>query len=295
MKISVVISAYNEEKKIERCLKSVLWADEVILVDNQSIDNTFRIAQKYADKIFSRPNSRMLNVNKNYGFKKASGEWILSLDADEIVEEKLREEIGYAINNSQTDEGKKICGFYIPRKNIIFKKWIRHTGWYPDYQLRLFKKGKGSFPENHVHEKIIIEGETKKMKNHLLHENYETVSQFIQKLDLYTESEAETFISEGNRRFDLQVFEMMRNEFLKRYFAEGGYKDDLHGLILSYLMSFYYLVVYAKIWEKSGFPESKLLLTDFKKDFEKNSKEIEYWLKKISGGGIIKEIKSRLF
>src|SRR3989344_6118283 len=128
-KVSVVISAYNEEKLLENCLKSVTWADQVIVVDNNSTDDTAKIAKKYADEVYSCPNNLMLNVNKNYGFSKATGDWILSLDADERVTDELKKEITNVVKNDE------IAGYWIPRKNIIFGKWIEHTGWYPDYQL----------------------------------------------------------------------------------------------------------------------------------------------------------------
>src|SRR3989344_8649892 len=193
MKISVVISAYNEEKLIEDCLKSVAnLADEIIFVDNTSQDSTVKIARKYTDKIFIRENDPvMLNKNKNFGFTKATGEWIISLDADERITPELAREIKKVINGLPS-EAQAVDGFEIPRKNIIFNKWIRHSIWWPDYNLSLFRKGKGKFPEKHVHEKLKVIGEVGRLKNPLIHYNYQTVSQFIQKLyKTYTESETE--------------------------------------------------------------------------------------------------------
>src|SRR3989344_5797566 len=135
-KLSVAISAFNEERKIEDCLKSVSFADEIIFVDNSSTDQTLKIAKKYTLKVFTRENNLMLNVNKNFGFSKASEEWILSLDADERITDELKKEIKSIIKNNKKD----VNGFWIPRKNKIFGKWMEHTGWYPDYQLRLLKK-----------------------------------------------------------------------------------------------------------------------------------------------------------
>lgn len=275
MKISVVISVYNEEKMIGECLESIKWADETILVDNQSTDNTVQIAKKYTKKIYSRPNNPMLNVNKNYGFGKTSGDWILSLDGDERITQELKNEIRLTMEQWNN----KTMGFWIPRKNIIFGKWIEHTGWYPDYQPRLFRKGKGNFPEKHVHEMVKIQGESAKLKGHILHYNYNSVSQFIRKLDrIYTENETENLIKNGYKFSKLDCFRFPTKEFLNRYFAQEGYKDGLHGLLLSLLMSFYHLVVFAKIWEKRKFTPHSISLKESSKAISQSQKEIRYWI-----------------
>jgi len=192
-KLSVVISAFNEEKKIEDCLKSVSFADEIIFVDNSSTDQTLKIAKKYTPKIFVRENNPMLNINKNFGFSKAKNDWILSLDADERISPELAKEIQSSIINHKSS----VAGYWIPRKNIIFGKWIEHTGWYPDYQLRLFKKGKGRFEEKHVHEMIKLEGEAGKLESPIIHYNYENISHFLKKTLLYAENEADQLIEKG--------------------------------------------------------------------------------------------------
>ena len=145
--LSVIISAWNEEAKIKRCLASVSWADEIIFVDNSSTDETSRIAKQFTSKVFKRPNNPMLNVNKNFGFSKATSDWILSLDADEEITKELAQEIRSAINAQN-----ELSGYWIPRKTILFGKWIMHGLWWPDKQLRLFKKNKGKFPGIHVYE-----------------------------------------------------------------------------------------------------------------------------------------------
>ncbi len=286
--LSVVISAYNEEAKIKDCLESVNWADEIILIDNSSTDKTVEIAKKYTSKIFTRPNNPMLNVNKNYGFSKASGNWILSLDADERVTPQLREEIGnlsrltldsaaagkFEIGNSN------VVGYWIPRKNIIFGKWMQHTGWYPDYQLRLFKKEIGKFPEEHVHEMVHVEGETEHLHEPLLHYNFETIDQFLRKhLTIYSTNEAEQIIKNGYSFHYLDAIRFPLKEFLSRFFAREGYKDGLHGLIISMLMGFYHFVIFIKIWEKQGFKEheSPQFFSEIEKEAQRAGREFSYW------------------
>ena len=275
-KLSAVISVFNGEKVIDDCLKSVVFADEIIVINNSSIDKTEDVVRKYTDKIFTRPNNPMLNINKNFGFSKATGEWILCLDADERVTPELQREMLSTINNQQST----ISGFWIPRKNIIFGKWIEHTGWYPDHQLRVFRNGKGKFPEKHVHEMVKVSGETSHLKNNLLHYNYTTVSQFLNKLNIYVANEAEQLVKNG---YEFKWQDSIRfpvKEFLSRFFAREGYKDGLHGLVLSMLMAFYHLLVFVIIWEKRGFEkvEHKNFFSEVEEELEKSSKDIFFWL-----------------
>lgn len=275
-KLSVVISAYNEEKKIGECLESVKWADEIVVVNNSSTDKTEEIAKKYTSKIYNRPNNLMLNINKNFGFSKASNDWILCLDADERVMPELKDEIKKRLS----DEDKEISGFWIPRKNIIFGKWIKHTGWYPDLQLRLFKKDKGNFLQEHVHEMIKIDGQTEALTEHLLHYNHESIAQFLNKhFNIYSGSEVEGLIRKDYQFNYLDAIRFPIQEFLSRFFAREGYKDGFHGLMLSILMAFYHFIIFAKIWEKQGFKEieNKNILEDTKKEFKNGYKELLFW------------------
>ena len=279
-KLSVAISAFNEERKIEDCLKSASFADEIIFVDGSSTDNTVKIAKKYTSKIFIRENNLMLNVNKNFGFSKASEEWILSLDADERITDELKKEIKSIIKNNKKD----VNGFWIPRKNKIFGKWMEHTGWYPDYQLRLFKKDKGKFEEKHVHEMIKLEGESKKLNNPIAHYNYENISQFLRKTLLYAENEANQLIEKGYNFAWQDSIRFPIKEFISRFFAREGYRDGLHGLVLSLLMAFYYLVIFVNIWEKLKFKqiEDEKFLSKVEEEFVKGNKVIFFWFFKVS-------------
>ncbi len=276
MKISVVISAFNEEKKIEACLESVKKiADEIILIDNSSTDKTPIIARKFTDKVFIRENNTMLNVNKNFGFQKAANEWILSLDADERVTPELADEILSVISNQKSE----ISGYYIPRKNIIFGKWIKNTGWYPDYQLRLFKKSAGRFEEKQVHEMLSIDGSTEKLTQNMEHLNYESISQFLEKMvRVYTVSEADNLISSGYKLNLSDIVSKPLSEFMKRYFFEKGYKDSFHGLALSLLMAFYHLVVFLRVWEQNGYPETDNSLKIVQEGSKKMKREYRHWL-----------------
>ena len=274
-KLSVVISACNEEKNIGICLDSVSWADEIIVVDNNSTDRTVQIAKRRKATVYSRPNNPMLNVNKNYGFSKATGDWILNLDADESVDKELTKEIQNVLNREEV-----ALGYEIARKNYIFGKWIKHTGWYPDYQLRLFRKGEGAFSEKHVHEKIVVNGYTEKLKGHIIHNNYRSVSHFLSKLDLYTDNEVQNLAGGGYVFNKMDVIDFPKREFLSRYFAQDGYKDGLHGLTLSLLMASYHLIVFAKLWEREKFKKYDLGAEKIDSIITGIIKETVHWIDK---------------
>ena len=279
-KLTVVISVFNEEEKIEKCFKSVLFADEIILVDNSSTDKTREIAKKYATSIISQPNDPlMIDIQKNTGLKKAKNDWILSIDADEIVTSELRNEIEELLKKENLKNG-----YFIPRKNIIFGKQIDYTGWYPDHQLRLFRKNKGEFKNTHVHEGIQVDGETDYLKEHMLHHNYETIIQFVQKNMInYAQNEANNLINKNYVLSPGDLISVPAKEFLSRYFARNGYKDGIHGLFLSLLMASSHLIVLAIVWEKKGFKEmdKKEVIRSTEKELGKFNKDLRYWFSKI--------------
>lgn len=278
-KVSVVISAYNEQKKIRACLESAKFADEIVFVDNSSTDKTAKIAREFTKTIYTQPNDPTnIDLQKNLGIKKATGDWIIVLDADEQISPELAEEIKGLLKNDP--EG--INGFWIPRKNIIFDKWIQHSGWYPDYQLRLFRKGKGRYEKAHYHEPIAVVGETAKLSKQLLHYNYERVGQVLYRnLQVYAPNEAEELIRKGYTFNPRDAVRLPIQEFLSRYFAREGYKDGFHGLMLAVFMAIYHFVIFAYIWEKQKFTDGGGASAEaFEDELKESTKEIKYWVKK---------------
>jgi len=276
--LSVVISAHNEEKNIKECLESVgNLADEIIVIDNSSTDRTGEIAKKLGAKVITQENDyKKIDLQKNFGFDHASGDWIFSLDADERITPKLSDEIKKTILLTND-----ISGYFVPRKNIIFGRWIRHSIWWPDYQLRLFKKGKGRFPKVSVHQPIDVKGETRHLSEPLIHNNYNSISQFVFKMNtIYTEIESEEMVKSGHKVSASDSIKMPVSDFLKTYFLQKGYKDGLHGFVLSVLQSFYMFLVFAKTWERQGFFEKKQedMIKIFNDETEKYHKEFRYWM-----------------
>lgn len=297
LKISACVSVFNEEKNIERCLKSLFFVDEIVVVDNGSTDKTLEFAKKYTKKIFTQKNNpEKIDIQKNFGFEKATCDWILSIDADEEVSKELAEEIKKVLVSYQlsTINHQSVNGFWIPRKNYMFGKWIKNnTGWYPDYQLRLFRKGKGKYESKKVHEDLILEGKTQNLKEHLIHHNYDSIDQYIRKILIYAPSEASAKLENG---YIFSYFDVVRfplSDFLNWFFARKGYKDGFYGLVLAFMQGFYHFLVFAFIWEKKGFIEydKEDFLLQTEKEFKKAGKDVVFWMSKEKISSITNPVK----
>ncbi|MGC2108595.1 MAG: glycosyltransferase family 2 protein [Candidatus Korobacteraceae bacterium] len=246
MSLSVVIITLNEEANLARTLPSVAWADEIVVVDSGSTDRTREIAESFRAKFFVEP-WKGFAAQKNSALQKASGDWILSLDADEEVEPPLASEIQQTLSANPT-----VDGFRIPRKNFFLGRWIRHGGFYPDPKLRLFRRGAGSFEDRLVHEDIRVSGSTAKLKNHLLHHAYPTLDSYLEHMNRYSSLGAE--MTAANRRVGfslLNIFVRPRLTFFYNYVLRGGFLDGREGLLLHLYHANYVSWKYAKAWELS--------------------------------------------
>ena len=267
------MSAYNEEATLGRCLSSVSFADEIIVVDNSSLDKTAQIARKFTKNVFKQPNLLMLNINKNYGFTKATSDWILNLDADEEVPADLAREIQAVVAGDRRKNG-----FWIKRKNIIFGKWITHGLWWPDKQIRLFRRVKGKFPCVHIHEYIAVDGQVGELTAPYLHYNFESVHQYLTKIDRASTSEALSLKDMDHQLVWYDAIRFPLSDFLKIYFAQNGYKDGLHGLVLSLFQAFYSFAVFAKYWEMHKFPERDITANSVMREMARGGKDVKYWM-----------------
>ena len=239
---------YNEEKNLARSLESVEWADEIVIVDSFSLDRTKEIAGKYTDRIYDLKWPGY-GPAKQFAIAKASGEWILSLDADEVLSEELQQEILQVIKSNQS-----VNGFYLCRISNFLGKWIKHGGWYPDYVLRLFRKGRGHFTDSLVHEELILDGGSSKLKGLLLHYTNPDLEQYLTKLNRYTTLSAQELSQTGKRGSLLNILFRPPAIFLKMYFLKFGFLDGLPGFLLALFSSFHVLTKYAKLWH---LPQSK--------------------------------------
>jgi glycosyltransferase involved in cell wall biosynthesis len=237
--ISAIIITKNEGKNIERCLKSISWVDEIIVVDSQSTDKTAEIARKFTPQVFIHPWPGY-SQQKNFALEKAKGEWVLSVDSDEVIEEKLKAEI-LAVLSSSPAYG----GFYIPRKNFIGKRWIRFGGWYPDYTLRLFKREAGRFGKRMVHEEIIVTGNKGYLTIPILHYTYQSLQDYFQRQLQYARLAGEEMLAQGKKATIFDLIFRPAYSFFKSYLFRLGVLEGHLGLFLSILSSFYVFMKYA--------------------------------------------------
>ncbi len=280
MNLSAVVNTYNEEINIGRCLESLVWVDEIIVVDMNSTDRTVAIAKKFTNRIYPHPYTGYVEPARNFGINKANCQWILIVDADEEITGVLAKEI-----MSLVDCGQAATFYRLPRKNLIFNRWIKHGLWWPDYQIRLFKKNSVQWNEE-IHSVPFTKGEgvdlSAEEKYAIVHHNYQAVSQYIERLNRYTSLQADEYIRSHDYRFDIKkLLAMPIDEFLRRYFLAEGYKDGLHGLVLALLQSFSEFVVGCKLWEKSRFKRltSEQLQKDLCDLIDEKSQEFNYWLR----------------
>lgn len=273
--ISAIVHTHNEEKNIARCLSSLTFVDEIVLIDMDSTDRTCKIAKEYNAKIFTHPYTGFVEPARNFGIGKAGGDWILIVDADEEIPKTLSHFLRLEVKTAAAD-------FYrIPRQNIIFGKTIKHAGWWPDYQIRFFRKGRVSWTEK-IHGIPLTKGAGFDLEPYedlsILHYNYQSLEQFLERLNRYTSISAkELFL--GNERFKVsQLFTASTREFITRYFTWEGYKDGVHGLALSFLQSFSELVTYLKLWELENFKEEKIHLSSVEKLLKEEQRHKNYWV-----------------
>ena len=279
LNLSVCLLALNEAQHIGKALKSVKsWAQEIIVViDDLTTDNTAQLAKKYTDKVYKQKHYDNFHINKQYALNKATQPWILWLDADEKITKNLKLEIERKVKK----EKNPYNGYFIPRKNIIFNKWIRYTGWYPDHQLRLFKNGQVKFPCQRIHEHPQVNPPLGYLKNPLIHYNYQTVTQFVEKMNRYTSTDAKNFAKEFQPPYYQHFITRPINEFIKRFLVWHGYKDGLHGLALSFLQAAYELTVVTKAWEINHFSKEKPVhFTEVTEKEAKNILKNWFWWKK---------------
>lgn len=245
-KLSVAIITFNEEKNIGRTLESVKWADEIVVVDSGSTDGTVAICREYTDKIIHQDWLGFAG-QKNLAIERTTGKWVLSLDADEPVEPMLASEIRDIISSPGAHDG-----YLIPRKTFFLGKLVRHGGWYPDYNLRLFRKGRGWFEERAVHESLKIEGTTGRTNYAILHYAYPDLVSYMSSIDKYSSLAVNVMAGKGISSFKAGWVNILGRPlftFIFKYFFRLGFLDGKHGLVLNLYHSYYVFAKYAKAWE----------------------------------------------
>jgi glycosyltransferase involved in cell wall biosynthesis len=249
--LSVVLITQDEESNLPATLASVMplvrdGHGEIIVVDSGSTDRTLEIARPFGAKIFSEP-WKGFAAQKNSAMDKASGDWVLQLDADEALESELADEIAQAIAS-----GSSLVGYWIPRKNFFLGRWIRHGGFYPDPKLRLIRRGAGTFEEYGAHPTIKVSGPTGTLRHALFHNAYPTLRGYIGHMNSYSSSGAEVAVAKGHRWFSItHIVIRPLLTFIYNYFVRLGFLDGREGLLLHLYHSVYVSWKYAKAWEFS--------------------------------------------
>jgi len=228
MKLSVIIITRNEQANIADCLQSVAFADEVIVLDNASSDSTAQIARSMGAQVHVSPDWPGFGPQKNRVLALATGDWVLSMDADERVTPELRKEIESVVSGSVT----RSC-FAIPRSSWFCGRFIQHSGWTPDYVERLFKAGTARFSDDLVHEKLISNGTSGRLNNPLLHYSHRNFSDVLLKIDRYSTASAEQSFQRGQRASVLSAVGHGMWAFIRTYIFKAGFMDGQHGLALA--------------------------------------------------------------
>ncbi len=244
-KIVVAILTKNEAGHIGDCIKSVQWADSIILEDSFSDDDTVEIARNLGAKIFQNKfvNFAVARNRALQNVRDMGGEWLFFIDADERVTAELADEIQGIVQASH-----RAAGWWVPRHNIRWGHTVRGGGWYPDYQLRLMRVNAARYdPERQVHEIVMLDGQADYLKEHLIHYNYDTLAQFVFKQTRYIDFEAQILKEKGIRAKPWTYLTMPLREFQRRYISLKGYKDGWVGLQLCGLMSWYMFVTYWRL------------------------------------------------
>jgi len=241
--LSVVVLTKNEQDRLSRCLDSVKWADEIIVVDDESSDRTVEIARGYTDKVFIKKMD-IEGRHRNWAYNQAKNIWVLSLDADEIVTVELEEEIEKILSS-----GPRENGFTIPRRNYIGDFWVRYGGWYPSPQLKLFRKDKFHYEEVGVHPRAFMDAPCGHLKSDIIHYSYKNIADFLNKLNNQTTREAEKWFTQNKPMCLGRFIWRTLDRFIRTYIGRKGYRDGFMGFVVAFFAGLYQFLSYLKYRE----------------------------------------------
>ena len=242
--LTVIVPTFNEEDNLRDCLESVLWADDIFVVDSFSTDHTLEIARQYTDHIVQHEYVNSA-TQKNWAIPQAKSDWVMVLDSDERVTPQLRERIQDVLTN-----GTEFDGFNIRRMTIFFGKLIRHCGWHRDYLVRLWRNGKGRYEDLEVHANVLVDGRVGRIHEYFLHNTYRSMDHYLTKFGRYTTWSANDLYKQGKKPSWNNLFWRPQWRFFRMFFLRFGFLDGKHGLILCALAAFSVFMKYAKLWDR---------------------------------------------
>jgi glycosyltransferase involved in cell wall biosynthesis len=250
--VTATIITFNEAANIQAALESLSWADEIIVVDSESTDNTAAIARQFTGKVIVRPWPGYV-AQKNFAAEQATHDWIFSLDADERVTPELAAEVKAALDHSRRDVGEsnrpRAAGYRVPRVTFHLGRWMRSTDWYPDYQLRLYDRRRARWAGKYVHESVKADGPVEYLRSELQHFAYRDLAHHLETMDRYTTLAAKQMFEEGRRAGFLHLMVHPPAAFFRNYVLRGGFRDGKAGLIVSAMNARYVRLKFAKLWE----------------------------------------------
>jgi glycosyltransferase involved in cell wall biosynthesis len=241
--VTALVTTFNEQDNIQECLASVAWADEVLLVDSGSTDDTLKLAERFDPRVLEHEYVNAA-AQKNWAIPQAKHDWILIVDADERVSPELRLEIERILLR-----GVEHPGYYIKRENYFFGRKIGHCGWQRDYQLRLFDRRKGRYEEKWVHANVKLDGQPGRIEQVLTHYTYRSWDEYFERFGRYTTWAARDLLERGKKPGIFNLFLRPLFRFYKQYVWHGGFLDGRTGLILCMLSAFSVFTRYAKLWQ----------------------------------------------
>jgi glycosyltransferase involved in cell wall biosynthesis len=242
-KLSVTVIAKNEAAQIGAALQSVAWADELVVVDSCSSDDTASIARQYTDRVEVRDWPGYVE-QKNYAASVAAHEWILSLDADERVTPELAAEIRRTLADPPPH-----AAYRVPRVTFHLGRWVRTTDWYPDFQTRLYDRRAARWTGRYVHESVAVTGSTGRLRGELQHYAYRDLADHLETIDRYSTYAAREMFERGRRAHLVDLVAHPPLAFLRNYLARGGIRDGTAGFIISRMNAYYVFLKFAKLWE----------------------------------------------
>ncbi len=254
--VSVVIPAFNNQSIIEKCLQSLKWADEIIVIDMGSTDKTVDICKKYKAKVFNRaPKDGNFDQNRKFGMNQATGEWILKIDTDEELTPELQNEI---INLKTTGFPKNIDGYYLYNNIFMFGQQVKHGFVKPNSnEFRLFRNKKWQYDPVRFHQQVSVRGKTAFLKNYYNHYNYQSISQFILKNNKYTDYDSKYLYDSGVRTNIFKVIFSFLKSFFKLFVLQRGFLEGEFGVVTCTLFSLYNFIEKIKIWELQNLQNTK--------------------------------------
>ena len=253
--VSAFIVCCNEEQNIRRCLESIAWCDEVIIVDSGSTDATVEICKEFGATI-SHNQWQGYVLQKRHALSLCTKDWILNLDADEVVSDELREELLQILARDAQDSVSQ-NGFHLNRVVFFLNRWWRRGGWYPEYRLRFCRRTDTSWGGNEPHEKALVKGSTGRCKGELQHFSFSDLRDFIARSNTLSSNATPTLLTKGVKFSLLQMLTRSVARFLKFYILKRGFKEGVAGLIVALIEANTVMIKYAKLWEHTRITDKK--------------------------------------